>query len=157
IPPQAVFLALDAAPARLVAAQLKVSALAALPRIATAQILNGAGGKSDAELEGIEYPELPWLLNQSGGLPDAATLARSLPAARGGGQRLFAFGADAWKLAADLERLYNDPAYSVRGATGELQIGVAGPVRRIPAWAVFSGGRGRAAPVVAPRDGGDRR
>jgi outer membrane PBP1 activator LpoA protein len=155
-PPQAVFLALDAGPARAIAAQLKVSALATLPRIATAQILNGAGGKSDAELEGIEYPDLPWLLDQSGGLPEAAALAKSLPAARGGGQRLFAFGADAWQLVAYFERLYNDPGYSIRGATGELRIGIAGPVQRIPAWAVFSGGRGRAAPTIAPRDGGGR-
>jgi outer membrane PBP1 activator LpoA protein len=157
-PAQAVFLSLDAAQARTVAAQLKVSALAALPRIATAQILNGIGGRNDVELDGIEYPELPWLLGQGVGLPEPSSLAKSLPGARGGGQRLFAFGADAWRLAAYFERLYNDPSASVRGATGELQIGIAGPVVRSTSWAVFVGGRGRAAPAVEPRarDGGGR-
>src|SRR4249919_2431074 len=79
-PPQALFLALDAAPARTIAAQLKASSLAALPKVATAQILNGAGSRSDAELDGIEYPELPWLLGQGGGLP--ASGGMSLPSAR---------------------------------------------------------------------------
>lgn len=157
-PPQAVFLALDAGQARTIAAQLKVSTLSALPRISTAQILSGANARSDVELDGIEYPELPWLLGQPTGLPEAGGLSKTLPAARGGGQRLFAFGADAWRLAAHFERLYNDPAYALQGATGELQITIAGSVRRTPAWAVFSGGRGRAAPAVAAaRDGGGQR
>jgi hypothetical protein len=147
-PPQAVFLALDAGQARTIATQLKLSSLGALPRIATAQILTGANAKSDIELDGIEYPELPWLLGQAGGLPEAGALAKSLPGARGGGQRLFAFGFDAWKLVAYFERLYNDPSYSIPGVTGELQIAISGSVRRSPSWAVFSGGRGRAAPAV---------
>ena len=83
--------------------------------------------------------------------------ARTLPGARGGGQRLFAFGADAWRLVAYFERLYNEPSYAIPGATGELQIAVDGGVTRTPAWAVFSGGRGRPAPAVAPRNGGSAR
>lgn len=159
-PPQAVFLALDAGPARTIASQLKASSLAALPKVATAQILNGAGGKSDAELEGIEYPDLPWMLGLSGGLPEAGGLSRSLPGARGGGQRLFAFGADAWRLVAYFERLYDDPGSSIPGATGDLSITLQGSVTRTPAWAVFSGGHGRPAPAVsppAPRNGGTAR
>jgi outer membrane PBP1 activator LpoA protein len=141
-PAKAVFLALEAGQARAVVAQLKVSAAASLPRIGTSLILNGANARSDAELDGTEYPELPWLLGQASGLPDAAGI--KLSSARGGANRLFAFGADAWKLAAYFERLYNDPSFSIQGATGGLQIDVAGPVRRTPSWAVLSGGHGRA-------------
>jgi outer membrane PBP1 activator LpoA protein len=141
-PPTAVYLALEAGPAHAVAAQLKASALAGLPRIASSQILSGGNARGDVELDGVEYPELPWLLDQAGGLPAAASL-RALPSARGPSQRLFAFGADAWKLAAYFERLYNDPAAAVPGATGALSIDVAGPVRRAPAWAIFSGGHSR--------------
>jgi outer membrane PBP1 activator LpoA protein len=154
-PPKAVFLALEAGQARAITAQLRASVLADLPRISTSLILSGANSRADAELDGTEFPELPWLLGQGGSLPDAAALAKSLPSARGPAQRLFAFGADAWKLAAYFERLYNDPGFSVHGATGELSIDIAGPVHRVPSWAVFSGGRGRAArgsdgPTPAP-------
>ena len=144
IPPQAVLLALDAGQGRSIAAQLKASKLAALPRMATSLILNGASTRADIELDGVEYPELPWLLDQGGGLPDADVLARSLPSARGPSQRLFAFGADAWRLCAWFDHLYNQPTASIRGATGSLRIDISGPVRRTPGWAVFSGGRGRA-------------
>ncbi len=152
VPPQAVLLALDAGQGRAIAAQLHSSALADLPRLATSQILSGANAKADAELDGVEYPELPWLLDQASGLPEADALARSLPSARGPSQRLFAFGADAWKLCAWFDLLYNQPGASITGATGRLSIDVSGPVKRMPAWAVFVGGRGRpaAAATQAP-------
>ena len=149
-PPQAVLLALDAGQSRGIAAQLRSSALADLPRVATSQILSGANAKSDVELDGIEYPESPWLLDQNNDLPEADALARSLPSARGPSQRLFAFGGDAWKLCAWFDLLYSQPGASVAGATGRLSIDVSGPVRRTPAWAVFVGGRGRPAATSAP-------
>ena len=149
-PPQAVLLALDAGQGRAINAQLRNSALAGVPRVATALILNGADAKADVELDGIEYPELPWLMDQPVGLPDADGLGRNLPSARGPAQRLFAFGADAWRLAAWFDHLYREPGASIRGATGTLRIDISGPVERAPAWAVFIGGRGRPAPAPAP-------
>lgn len=149
-PPQAVLLALDAGQGRAINAQLRNSALAGRPRVATALILNGANAKSDVELDGIEYPELPWLMGQPVGLPDADGLGRSLSSARGPAQRLFAFGADAWRLAAWFDHLYQNPGASIRGVTGTLRIDMSGPVARTPAWAVFSGGQGRPAPAPAP-------
>ena len=152
-PPQAVLMALEAGEARAINAQLRSSALAALPRVSTALILTGANARADVELDGIEYPELPWMLGQPVGLPDPDTLGRSLASARGPAQRLFAFGADAWRLAAFFDHLYNQPGASIRGATGVLRIDITGPVARMPAWAVFSGGTGRPAPAVAPDAG----
>ena len=149
-PPQAVLLALDAGQGRAINAQLRNSALAGVPRVATALILNGADAKADVELDGIEYPELPWLMDQPVGLPDADGLGRNLPSARGPAQRLFAFGADAWRLAAWFDHLYREPGASIRGATGTLRIDISGPVERAPAWAVVIGGRGRPAPAPAP-------
>ena len=145
MPPQAVLMALDAGQGRAIAAQLRGSALAELPRFATSQILSGASAKADVELDGVEYPELPWLLDQNSGLPEADALARGLPSARGPSQRLFAFGADAWKLCAWFDLLYNQPGASIPGATGRLSIDVTGPVRRTPAWAVSVAARGRPA------------
>jgi outer membrane PBP1 activator LpoA protein len=143
--PDGVFQPLRAAQARLLASQMDTAGLAGVARVATSLILSGANLRMDVELDGIEYPELPWLLGLRGGTPDAETLGRTLPSAQGGGSRLFAFGMDAWKLAAYADLLARDPAAEVRGATGELQVDGFGLVRRHPAWAVFSGGRSRPA------------
>lgn len=143
--PDAVFQPLRAAQARLLASQMDTAGLAGVARVATSLILSGANLRMDVELDGIEYPELPWLLGLRGGLPDAETLGRTLPSAQGGGARLFAFGMDAWQLAAFADLLARDPSAQLRGATGELQVDAFGLVQRRPAWAVFSGGRSRPA------------
>ena len=144
--PDALFLSLKAAEARLLASQVEPAGLAGVPRVASSLILSGANLRLDVELDGIEYPELPWLLGLRGGLPEPDTLGNTLPGAQGGGARLFAFGHDAWRLAAYLDRLSSDPGAQVRGATGELSLDANGLVQRKPAWAVFSGGRPRPAP-----------
>lgn len=143
--PEALFLSLKAAQARLLSSQMDTAGLIGVPRVATSLILSGANLRMDVELDGIEYPELPWLLGLRMGLPDPDTLGNTLPSAQGGGARLFAFGMDAWKLAAYLDHLGADPGAQLRGATGELQMDALGVVQRRPAWALFSGGRPRPA------------
>jgi outer membrane PBP1 activator LpoA protein len=141
---------LKAAQAQFVLAQVRASPLSGLPRLATSSIVGA--GKSPSELDGIEFPELPWLLNQSDALPDADALAHSLPSARGASQRLFAFGRDAWSLVGYFERLQSDPAFVLNGATGRLRIDSIGALQREPAWAELSGGRPRPAPDRRSRD-----
>ena len=142
----AVFLALKAAPARLVATQLPTAGFRAVPRISTSLILSGGGTpRLDQELDGIEYPELAWLLRPIVGLPDAADIATKLGSAHGAGARLYAFGADAYRLSAYLESLALRPDVSMPGATGELRLDGFGNIQRSPEWAVFSGGRARPA------------
>lgn len=140
----AIFIALKAPAARMLASQLPVDGYRPVPRVATSLILVGGGNaRLDQELDGIEYPELAWLLHPVNGLPDAGSLGGKLPSARGGGLRLFAFGADAWRLTAYMEALAVSPQASVSGATGELHLDGLGNVSRDSAWAVFAGGRGR--------------
>ncbi|PZO08845.1 MAG: LppC family lipoprotein [Lysobacteraceae bacterium] len=143
--PDALFLSLKAAQARLLSSQMDTAGLIGVPRVATSLILSGANLRMDTELDGIQYPELPWLLGLRGSLPDPDTIGQTLPSAQGGGARLFAFGMDAWMLVANLDRLASDPGAELRGATGELQLDGFGGVQRRPAWAVFSGGRSRPA------------
>ncbi len=143
--PDALFLSLKAAQARLLSSQMDTAGLIGVPRVATSLILSGANLRMDTELDGIEYPELPWLLGMRGGLPDPDTIGQTLPSAQGGGARLFAFGMDAWMLVAYLDQLSGDPGAELRGATGELQLDGFGGIQRRPAWAVFSGGRSRPA------------
>ena len=139
----AIYIALKAPQARALMTQIKISSLASAPKLAASLILNGASASQDTVLDGIEMPELPWLLNQYSGLANADSVSKSMPSIRGPAQRLFAFGADAWLLSAYLDRLQKDAGFTLAGATGNLRIDSMGNVQRDPAWAVFSGGRPR--------------
>ena len=141
----AIYIALKAPQARALMTQIKISSLASAPKLAASLILNGASASQDTVLDGIEMPELPWLLNQYSGLANADSISKSMPSIRGPAQRLFAFGADAWQLSAYLDRLQKDAGFTLAGATGNLRIDSMGNVQRDPAWAVFSGGRPRVA------------
>ncbi len=141
----AIYIALKAPQARALMTQIKTSSLAGAPVLAASLILNGASASQDIVLDGIEMPELPWLLNQYSGIANADSVSKSMPSIRGPAQRLFAFGADAWQLSAYLDRLQKDPGFMLAGATGSLRVDSMGNVQRDPAWAVFSGGRPRVA------------
>jgi hypothetical protein len=140
--PDGVFLALKAEQARAVVGALRGSPAAAKPRVSTSLVLNGASERKDVALDGTEYPELPWLLGVGGSIPSPGEVR--LGSARGPSQRLFAFGADAWSLVAWYQQLWN-PGFSLGGATGRLFLDSRGQVQHAPAWAEFSGGRGRLA------------
>ena len=140
----AIYIALKAPQARSLMTQTKVSGLAATPKLASSLILNGASASQDVVLDGIEIPELPWLLNQYSGLASADSVAKTMPNIRGPAQRLFAFGADAWQLSAYLDRLQKDAGFTLSGATGDLRVDSMGNVQRDPSWAVFVSGRPRA-------------
>src|SRR3546814_9657349 len=84
----------------------------------------------DLELEGIEFPEFPWLLGASGTLPDAERLARTLPSARGASARLFGLGADGYRLSAYHDYLQTHPGAWLAGASGRLRIDMFGNVLR---------------------------
>lgn len=140
---QALFIAARAPAVRILMPQREAAGLAALPVVATSLVQSGADPRLDRELDGLQYPELPWLLGDLVGPGEAEAVARSLPSARGGAARLFAFGYDAWKVATHLEALQGGAV--LRGATGELGLDAAGVIERRPAWAEFSGGLTRRA------------
>jgi outer membrane PBP1 activator LpoA protein len=141
--PDGVFLALKAPQARAVVAALRTSPAAGVPRVSTSLVLSGGSERQDVALDGVEYPELPWLLGTGAGLVPPSEVR--LASARGPSQRLFAFGADAWALVAWYERLWADPRFSLGGATGRLFVDDRGQVQHEPAWAEFSAGRPRLA------------
>jgi outer membrane PBP1 activator LpoA protein len=135
---QALFVAARAPALRILMPQREEAGLAALPVLATSLVQSGSDPRLDRELDGLQYPELPWLLGDLVGPGDAESLGRRLPSARGSAARLFAFGFDAWKVATYLDALRGGA--ELRGATGELGIDAAGIVERVPAWAEYSGG-----------------
>ena len=137
-----VFLALKGSTARAIAPQLALAGLGGKSRVATSQLVSGTGKpQQDSALDGIIYPTEVWTAHGIAGLPAASVVGASLPTARGPAARLFAFGFDAWKLTAYLERLATGNNVQLQGATGELRLDGFGNVIRTPAWSTFSGGQ----------------
>ncbi|GAB3334713.1 penicillin-binding protein activator [Marilutibacter aestuarii] len=149
----AVFLAMRGNSVRELMPKLALAGLAGKPRVATSQLLSGTGKpEDDRVLDGIAFPTETWTARGARGLPTAAFTAETLPTARGGAARLFAFGFDAWQLSAYMERLVTGTDASIPGATGTLRMDGFGNIKRTPTWATFISG------VVMPlTDGSDRR
>jgi len=144
----AVFLAVRAPQARLLAPQLALAGAGGATRVGTSQLTTGSGkAEEDVALDGIIYPNEAWNVRSVSGLPSAAQVGQTLPSARGAAGRLFAFGADAWKISAYLDKLSNEGGLD--GATGTLYLDSNGNILRQPAWSTFSGGRPM--PIVGGR------
>ncbi|MEZ5455954.1 MAG: penicillin-binding protein activator [Lysobacteraceae bacterium] len=138
-----IYLATSGAEARLVIPQLRAEGGLGTPIMATSQIYAvGANPRLDRDLNGVEFTELPWLIdNAPADLPRAYEL-RNLDSAQGLSARLFAFGLDAYRLLQALPQLQDDA--SIEGATGRLSLDGFGCVLRQPGWAKYVGARPRA-------------
>jgi len=138
----AVFIALKAPQARALAPQLLMAGLGDKLRVGTSQLLSGTGKpEQDKALDGIAFPTETWTVQGLNGLPPAEATGKSLMTARGPAAKLFAFGYDAWRLTAYLEKLANDANGKLDGATGDLRLDGFGNVLRTPAWSTFSNGQ----------------
>ncbi len=136
-----IFLATNADNGRLLAPQLRFHYAGDLPTYATPEIYAPAGMSSDVDLDGILFPDAPWLLS-----PDAAamelksTLASYWPQRVAQWPRLFAMGFDAYRL---IPLLYGpSPGFSAFPAmSGELSLDERGRVHRSLPLAQFRDGR----------------
>lgn len=136
-----IFLALRGSAARTVMPKLAEAGLAGKPRVATSALASGTGkATDDAALDGIVFPAEAWEVHGAPGLPSHASVAGVLPNARGPAARLFAFGYDAWRITAFLEKLALATDADLPGATGDLSLDGFGNIVRRPAWSTFSGG-----------------
>ncbi|MQP76768.1 LppC family lipoprotein [Stenotrophomonas sp. MYb238] len=141
-PVDAVFLAVKGSQARVLAPQLALAGMGGATRVGTSQLVSGTGkADEDMALDGIAFPSEAWTVRGAPGLPAASELSATLPTARGAAARLFAFGFDAWKITAYLEKLANSAQGGLAGATGTLHLDGFGNVLRTPAWSTFSGGQ----------------
>ncbi len=139
-----IFVATNASDGRLLAPQLRYHYAGDLPTYATSQIYDPASGARDVDLNGILFPDSPWLLS-----PDItsaelkATLATYWPQRVAQWPRLFAMGIDAYRL---IPLLYNQTERftAVPAISGELSMDSDGRVHRRLPLAQFRNGR----PVV---------
>lgn len=146
----AVFLAATAATGRLIRPQLRFHYAGDLAVVSTSAI-SAFDGRSNADLSGIRFPEIPWVLD-----PDErmAALRREFetywPAARVQ-PRLFAMGYDAYRLVGVVGA---GPGFEpLEGATGTLSMDAMGRVHRRLEWARFVGGEIVPDPLPARAEG----
>ncbi|WP_426702143.1 penicillin-binding protein activator [Rhodanobacter sp. Col0626] len=138
-----IFISMRPAQARLLLPQLHIAQVN-LPVFATSHIYAGNDdAAANNDLNGVEFCDAPWLFDAQPGLPSHDDIAARLPAANGGGARLFAFGMDAWNLVPYLDWLRAHPGSYVPGASGQLTADQFGRVRRVLIWAQFQNGLAR--------------
>lgn len=120
-----------------------------LPTYATSSVhAGGLDPSADQDLDGVMFGDSPWLLG-AGDL----SLKRAFDANWHGDSeqlRLFAFGADAFRIIPYLAQLRSRPGMRVSGASGQLYVDADGLVRRSLTWARFVAGTPRLLDTTAP-------
>ena len=111
----------------------------AMPVYATSSAYSGvADPPRDADLDGVRFEDLPWIIEpQRFGELSRNRIEALLEHARSQYRRLFALGADGYRLAVAAHR---DGDTTLDGLTGQLAINSTGVVMRTPAWAEFRDG-----------------
>jgi len=157
--PQFAFLAATPATARAIRPQLRFQMTYDLPVYATSDAWEPSV-RAVADLEGLVFPEMPWLLYSGQGAPELWDAAQGEWSSRVRGRlRLYAFGYDAFRLAQQLGR--GPGVAGLDGLTGTLEIERGdGHVRRGLQFARVTNGRpvpalpGTAFPASPPANSG---
>jgi outer membrane PBP1 activator LpoA protein len=134
----AIFLVAEARDARMLVSQLRYYGATRLPIYATSSVFAGRPNRAlDQDLSGVVFCDAPQLLSDS-----YAAQRQALPeavAANGVSARLWAMGADAYRLARRLDSLRGG-AGLFAGASGELSLGLDNRIHRQLACARFEDG-----------------
>jgi outer membrane PBP1 activator LpoA protein len=150
--PQFAFVAANAANARALIPQLRFQMSYALAVYATSDAWDPSV-QSAPDMDGLEYPEFPWILSDGDGAPLLwDVLQREWAASGRGRMRLYAFGHDAAVVA---NAIWSGRVGApVDGLTGRLAIGDDGRVQRELDWAEIVNGRSQpAGPGALPPAG----
>ena len=138
----AVFMAAFPTDARQLMPQLAFHHAAELPVFATSHVWSGVSDPTDdRDLDGVVFGDMPWLVAPSAS--DRLLLEQIGATLEERGSRLprlYAFGADAYRLATELRRIAGDRLASIEGHTGRLSVGAHHQVVRRLAWTRFADG-----------------
>lgn len=137
-----IFLAASHLKARQIRPQFQFHHAADIPIYATSSIYSGIPTPDeDQDLEGIKFPDIPWLLMNEGDSPLARdNLARILPDSQGTYRRLYAMGIDSFRLLPHLGRLQSSPRETIDGKTGNLYLDSIRQIHRQLVWAEMDRG-----------------
>ncbi|MCW8944062.1 MAG: penicillin-binding protein activator [Sedimenticola sp.] len=141
-----IFLAANPPKARLIRPQFQFHHAADVPVYSTSSVYTGAPNPDqDQDLEGIKFPDIPWLLMSEGDSPlSMENLAKTLPGSQGIYRRLYAMGIDSFKLLPHLGRLQSSSRETIDGKTGNLYLDSIRQVHRQLVWAEMIKGNPRA-------------
>lgn len=146
--PQFAFIAASPPAARALKPQLRFQMTYDLPMYATSDAWD-ASVRAAGDMDGLVFPEMPWILDGGAGAPDLWDAAQTTWSAESRGRlRLYAFGADALRIASELRG--SSRTIGIAGLTGELELGRDGRVQRRPEFALVEGGRPQPAGTGAP-------
>ena len=138
--------------ARLIRPQLRYYQAGDLPVIATSHIYSGRpDARADADLNGIVFADIPWLLDQVNPRPELReTLNDQLSSTSQQLPRLVALGFDALQVSSMVERLARQRGEYHQGLTGRLHLDEQRRIIRELNWARFIEGEPR---VIGIGDG----
>ena len=135
-----VFLAATPAQARQIKPTLAFQYAGDLPVYATSHLFSGNNDPAqDLDLDGIRFCETPWLLGERDPLREQ--VIGQWPAAAGSLGRLYAMGADAYRLAPRLGQLQTVPSTRIDGLSGNLQLAPGQRIVRSLPWAEYRDGQ----------------
>jgi outer membrane PBP1 activator LpoA protein len=138
---QFIFVAAQPVHGRLIRTQLRFNYASALPMYAISDIYDPAG-PGNVDLDGVIFPDMPWVLDPLGPAAEARQAAERLfPGRSGQLSRLYAFGYDAYRLMGELARMRSGSVGPLPGVTGRLSVDSQGRVRRELDWAQVVNGR----------------
>ncbi len=128
--------------ARQIRPQLQFHHAAKLPIYTTSHSYSGKHApKKDLDLEGVVFPDIPWLLTSEEDQPFAGSQIEPTPSKKSSSySRLFAMGIDSYRMMPHLSRLRVSPRETLDGKTGILYIGQNNQVHRQLVWAKMKKG-----------------
>jgi len=140
----------DAAAGRLIKPQLNFYQAIDLPVYSTSDIYEGKPDKiHDADLNGIHFADMPWIISQQGMLAVTRTqFLQSTQATGDRASRLYALGIDAFRILPHLGYLRNRPDSVYNGVSASMRMDATRRLQRYPLWAVFRNGLA----IVDPTD-----
>ena len=139
---QFIFVAGPPVAVRLLRPQLSFQNAGDVPIFSTSDAYGAEAGEANQDLEGIQFPDLPWLVPDGGRLDE---LHRQVEQSEGGAttsrSRFFAFGYDACQLALAITAAGRDRSrVAIDGLTGQLTIDGEGYIRREGVWVQIHNG-----------------
>jgi outer membrane PBP1 activator LpoA protein len=138
-----IFVPSTAAVARQMRPQLKFYYAGDIPAYATSDAYEGPGA-ANQDADGLMFPDMPWVLTGGPAVSRARTALRAAYGENAGPRgKLFAFGYDAWTVAAALRGSAGAGLPTISGLTGELSLDANRRVRRELDWAQIRGSGAR--------------